>query len=416
MAGTHYEVMYKRVSLFACCLSVVLTLVCQACALPQGKNGSDRYVVVLSMDGFRADYPEKACTPTLDSLERVGVRADFRPCFPSVTFPNHYAMATGLYPDHNGLVNNAFYAADLDEVYSSRDGKAVANPAFYGGEPVWNTAQRQDVNTATFFWVGSETAVNGRQPSIWKPFDSKVPFKNRADSVIAWLQLPESIRPHLIMWYTEEPDATAHGASPDSPATIAMAEKLDSLLAYFFAEARKLDVFDKIDFIVLSDHGMATSYPERYVNLNDYLPRDSFDFIFDGVPTLLYTKESYRETAYQILQKIPRIKAYKKEELPERLMYGKRSRVGDLVIIPDIGTSVQFREQSSPRFGGNHGYDNAATEMQAIFYAAGPSFKKNTRIQTSIPNVNLYLLLTTLLNIEPSPNDGEQEQVQQLLK
>lgn len=404
----------KRITVLLVCLIAWIMLLGTSCSTPKGPH-QDRYVVVLSLDGFRSDYPEMANTPTLDSLARVGVRANFRPSFPSVTFPNHYSMATGLHPDHHGLVNNFFYAEELDKIYTIGNRNAVENPDFYGGEPIWNTAQKQGVNAASFFWVGSETAVNGMQPSIWKKFDNSVPFKNRADSVLSWLQLPEDVRPHLVMWYIEEPDAIGHRATPDSAATLQVVEELDQLLGYFFAEARKLDIFKKIDFVVLSDHGMATYYPENYVNLNDYLPRDSFNYVFDGVPTLLYTKESYRETAYHILQNVPHIKAYKKEEVPERLIYGKHPRVGDLVVIPDIGTYVQFRTESRPRYAATHGYDNAAPEMEAIFYAAGPSFKKGARVG-AIPNVNLYLLICNLLNLEPAPNDGKQEEVGLLLK
>lgn len=169
--------------------------------------------------------------------------------------------------------------------------------------------------------------------------------------MISWLKLPEDIRPHLIMWYMEEPDAIGHSATPDSSATLDVVENLDKVLNHFFTEARKLDIFDKIDFIVLSDHGMATYYPERYVNLNDYLPRDSFDYVFDGVPTLLYPKKTYVDTAYAILQKVPNITVWKKNEIPEKLVYGKNPRVSDLVVSPHIGTYVQFREIISPLCG-----------------------------------------------------------------
>ncbi len=406
----------KKISLFSACLLIVLSAISFSCSTSTKKGPyNDRYVVVLSLDGFRSDYPEMANTPTLDSLAKVGVRADFRPCFPSVTFSNHYSMATGLHPDHHGLVNNFFYAEDLDKIYTIGNREAVANPDFYSGEPIWNTAQKQGIKAASFYWVGSETAVGGMQPSIWKPFDNKVPFKSRADSVLKWLQLPEEVRPHLVMWYIEEPDAIGHRATPDSSATMAVVEELDQLLGYFFAEARKLDIFKKIDFIVLSDHGMATYYPEKYVNLNDYLPRDSFDYVFDGVPTLLYTKEGYRDTAYEILQSVPNIKAYKKEEVPEKFIYGKHPRVGDIVVVPNIGTYVQFRAESRPRYAATHGYDNYEKTMEAIFYATGPSFKKDSR-QPAIANVNLYLLICKLLNLEPAPNDGIEEEVNLLLK
>ena len=375
------------------------------------RSKQDRYVVVLSLDGFRTEYTQRANTPTLDSLERVGVTSTFRPCYPSVTFPNHYSMATGLHPDHHGLVNNFFYDRAADSVYRMGN----LDPQFYGGEPIWNTAERQGVRTASFYWVGSEVPLASGQPSIWKKFDKRVPYIDRADSVVSWLKLPERERPHLIMWYIEEPDGIGHSATPDSSATIEMIERLDGVLNHFFTEARKLDIFENIDFIVLSDHGMATYYPEKYVNLNDFLPRDSFDYVFDGVPTLLYPKESYIDSAYAKLKEVPNITVWKKGEIPDRFVYGKNPRVSELVVAPNIGTYVQFRSESRPRYAATHGYDNFTPEMGAIFYAAGPSFKKNIKVP-EMANVNLYLMIARLLNIEPAANDGEEAVVNQLFK
>ena len=383
-----------------------------------GVKERERYVVVLSMDGYRSDYPERAHTPVLDSLARVGVKAAFRPCFPSVTFPNHYSMATGLHPDHHGLVNNTFWATDLDSsVYKISKREAVENPGYYGGEPIWNTAERQGVRAATYFWVGSETAINGRRPSIWKKFDSKVPFMDRADSVIAWLKKPAEVRPHLIMWYMEEPDHSGHVYSPDSSAVVPVLEELDRVLAHFFDQARQLDIFDQIDFIIVSDHGMATYKPENYVNLGDYLPRDSFQLVVEGVPTLLYPRPSYTETAYEILKKVPHVSVWKKGEVPEQFVYGTNPRIGDLIVAPNIGTMVHFRspEKASPALGGTHGYDNYQPEMEAIFYAAGPSFKQGIEAPV-MANVNLYGLIAHLLRIQPAPNDGDLSVVLPLLR
>lgn len=389
-------------------LYVLLSLSFTGCEAPRETN---RYVVVLSMDGFRSDYADRSQTPTLDSLGKAGVKGTFRPCFPSVTFPNHYSMATGLHPDHHGLVNNFFYAPEMDSIYKMGN----LNPAFYGGEPIWNTAEKQGVRSAVFFWVGSEVPVEGIRPSIWKRFDNKVPFSDRADSVITWLQLPEKERPHLIMWYIEEPDAIGHRCTPDSSATLTKVEELDGILNRFFTRARKLPIFDQIDFVVLSDHGMATYYPENYVNLNDYLPRDSFEYVFDGVPTLLYPKKTYLDSAYAILQQVPHVTVWKKNEIPAKYVYGSNPRIGDLVVLPDIGTYVQFRSESSPRYAATHGYDNFAPEMEAIFYAAGPSFKKHAEVPP-MANVNLYLLIARLLHLQPAPNDGENAVVDRLLK
>ena len=389
-------------NMFVLFLALFLTGSFSACKTTR----QERYVVVLSMDGFRDDYPGRGHTPTLDSLAKVGVRASFVPCFPSVTFPNHYSMATGLHPNNHGLVNNSFYDSTMQKMYRIKDREAVSNPAFYGGEPVWNTAERQGVKAATYFWVGSEAPVGGKHNSIWKVFDSSVPYNDRADSVVAWLSLPKEQRPHLVMWYIEEPDAIGHDATPDSSAVIDKVEELDAVLARFFSKVNKLDIAPKIDFIVTSDHGMATFVPDKYVNLGDYLPRDSFKFVFDGVPTVLYPKPGYTDTAYEILKKVPNITVWKKEEVPARYQYGSNARIGDLIVLPDVGCMVQFRDKGKPWLGGAHGYDNFAPEMEAIFYAAGPSFKQNVELPV-MANVNLYLIIARLLDLQPAPNDGD---------
>ncbi len=396
----------KRISYFVWFFCCLLTVGCRP-----SDTAPERYVVVLSMDGFRSDYPERAHTPTLDSLGQAGVKAAFRPSYPSVTFPNHYSMATGLHPDHHGIISNSFYDAALDSVYTMR----CDDPRFFGGEPIWNTAERQGVRTAAFYWVGSEIALPSGQPSTWKKFDSSVPFPARADSVIAWLQRPEAERPHLIMWYFEEPDHTGHLCTPDSSATLRMVEHVDSVLGYFFNRARTLDIFDKIDFLVVSDHGMATYTPEESVNLIDYLPRDSFRYVFEGVPTLLYPKAGYADKAYEILKTVPNVTVWRKDEIPEKFVYGKNPRVPELVVAPNIGTYVVFRENPRAYSGGAHGYDNFTPEMEAIFYAAGPSFKQGVELP-AMANVNLYLIIARLLGIDPAPNDGDSATIAPLFR
>ena len=175
------------------------------------------YVVMLSVDGFRWDYPDKVPTPNLDYIAENGVKAkSLKPAFPTKTFPNHYSMATGLYPDHHGIVLNSFYDEEMDKYYEIRNREAVENPDFYGGEPIWVTAENQNVTSASYFWVGSEAAVNGVSPTYWKKYDHSFHFEQRIDSVIAWLQLPEKERPHLILWYIHEPDNIGYRLGRDS--------------------------------------------------------------------------------------------------------------------------------------------------------------------------------------------------------
>lgn len=215
------------------------------------------------------------------------------------------------------------------------------------------------------------------------------------------------------MWYLEEPDYSGHVCTPDSAATTRAIERVDSVLGYFFAQARKLDIFDKTDFLVVSDHGMATYTPEKSVDLCDYLPRDSFDHVFDGVPTLLYPKKGYADKAYEILKKVPNVTVWRKGEVPERFVYGNNPRVSELIVAPHIGTYVVFGNRPKAKAGGAHGYDNFTPEMEGIFYAAGPSFKEHKELP-AMPNVNLYLIIARLLGIQPAPNDGDSTLVEKI--
>jgi predicted AlkP superfamily pyrophosphatase or phosphodiesterase len=231
------------------------------------------YVVMVSMDAFRWDYSKMYKTPNLDQLARDGVKADrMIPSFPTITFPNHYAIATGLYPDHHGLIDNNFVATDLKLTYKMSDRNSVENPSFYGGEPVWVTAQKQGAKAASFFWVGSEAPVGGMHPYYWKKYDGNVTFEERIDSVVKWLGYPKEKRPELVTLYFDEPDATSHKFGPDSPQTKKVVERLDSLIGVLRTKLSSLPYSKRINLIVLSDHGMEAVSPDRYINLKDVLP------------------------------------------------------------------------------------------------------------------------------------------------
>ena len=226
------------------------------------------YTVVLSVDAFRLDYQNLANTPTLDSISKTGVRAKgFQPVFPSLTFVNHYAMATGLYPENNGIVANNFWERGTKRSFSMGDKKTTTSDYFYGGEPVWVTAESQKVKSATNSWVGSDTRQKGYRPSKWESYNADVPFKARIDSVINWLNVPYGERPHLAMCYIEETDNTGHSFGPDSEEIKISIQKVDSLIAYFMARLDELSFRDSINFIVLSDHGMAPISDEKVIDL-----------------------------------------------------------------------------------------------------------------------------------------------------
>ena len=199
-----------------------------------------QYVVMVSMDAFRWDYPEKVSTPNLDYIAANGVRSVIIPSFPTVTFPNHYTMATGLYPDNHGIVQNSFYDTELDKYYHLYDKVSTTNSEFYGGEPIWVTAETQDVISAAFYWVGSDVTDKNVQPTYWKKYVHHFPFEQRIDTVIHWLSLPVEIRPHLILLYISEPDGVGHRTGAESTEVLNTISYLDSLVGVLISKINDL--------------------------------------------------------------------------------------------------------------------------------------------------------------------------------
>lgn len=381
----------------------------------QKAEAQERYAVILSLDGFRYMYLDELSTPNLDAMAEEGVSGSLQPSYPSNTFPNHYSMATGLYPEHHGIVNNRFWVDELNDYYKLGDSARVYNPAFYGGEPIWNTAEKQGIKAGSYFWVGSETAVQNMRPSYWKRYNAETSFTARADSVIAWLQKPIKERPHLITWYIQEPDHTGHTYGTGSDQLKAMVSTVDSVVGYFRSELAKLPIASQVDFIIVSDHGMKDYEPDKIVNLMDYLPADSFRYIVDGTPTLLYTKHpEYIDEAMKVLEKVPHVTAYRRADVPARFHYSEGNRLGDIVVMPELGGYIFFREEPELKLTAGHGFDNTLPEMQAIFFGVGPSFAKGKKV-SQVPNVAIYPLLCHLLQLTPAPNDGTEEDVQKLL-
>jgi alkaline phosphatase D len=375
------------------------------------------YVVLVSLDGFRWDYPSLYKTPNINKLAVEGVKADrLIPSFPTVTFPNHYTIATGLYPDHHGLINNSFQATDLGLSYRMSDRAAVENPAFYGGEPIWVTAEKQGVTTASFFWVGSEAPVRGMYPNYWKKYDGTVTYEARIDTVIKWLSYPENMRPELVTLYFDEPDATSHDYGPVSVQTGAVVSRLDSLIGVLRLKLSSLRYGKRINIILLSDHGMGPVSSDRYINLRDLVPARMIVSISGSSPVMMITPvEGKKDSILFLLNSKKGIKAWSKSQIPARLHFGTNPRIPEIVVIADSSWSIGTRADASSIRGGAHGYDNADSDMFAIFYAEGPAFKKNYRFH-ELNNTDIYDLVCRLLDIKPAGNDGVMSHIEGMLK
>jgi alkaline phosphatase D len=386
---------------------------CRADKYPGEEPGTpESYVIVVSFDGFRWDYQDLYDTPNLDVLEEEGVKAAYLiPSFPTKTFPNHYTLATGLYPDHHGIINNSFYAPELDGIYRIGDRAMVTNPDAYFGEPIWVTAEKQGVKTASYFWVGSEARISGVSPAYWYAYDESVPYPERVDQVVDWLKRPVGERPGLIFLYFDEPDGTGHRYGPEHAETGQVVTYLDSILGYLRGEIAELEYGDQVNLIVLSDHGMGPVSPGKYVNLTGYVKEEWTVSLIGGNPLYLIQPEAgCTDSILMALEGIEGISAWEKADIPSRLHYGSSPRFPGIVVLADSLWSIGLGPDPSGYTGGAHGYDNAFTDMHTIFYATGPVFKEN---YSTVPfsNVEIYGILAEILGLDPVRTDGDLENV-----
>lgn len=377
----------------------------------------EQIVVVLSLDGFRWDYAQTTATPTLNLLAKEGVKAEsLIPCFPSKTFPNHYTIATGLYPSNHGLVNNSFYDPASGESYAIVKKEARFNPAFYDGEPIWITAQNQGLHTASYNWVGSDVAIQGIHPDYWKDYNGGIPLIQRIDTIVKWLEMPKAQRPRLIMAYYHEPDGMGHSYGPDDVRTLNMVHELDSLTGVLYNRIRKLPNSGCINLIVLSDHGMGKISSDRNIALSDFISESWNVRIEGGDPMYnIYAEAPVVDSVYQRLKAVPHMQVWKAGEVPAHLNYRGNLRIGDIVIVADSAWSITRNAPKESYTGGTHGYDPRNTAMHTIFYAAGPAFKQGY-VQPSFQNIHIYPLLAKILGIVPAKTDGDLEQVMGMLR
>lgn len=372
------------------------------------------YVVLVSLDGFRWDFAKKYGATHLLALGKQGVWAPqgMLPSFPSLTFPNHYAIVTGLYPEHNGLVANSFYDSAREAEgklarYGIGDAKAVTDGSWYRGVPLWSLAESQGMRTACYFWPGSEAEIAGQRPTDYLKFDNQVDDNSRIDQVVAWLKLPESTRPHFITLYYSEVDHAGHEYGPDAPETKAAVAKVDALVGKLHAELNATRL--PIDLIVVSDHGMVKTQGP-WINLDQFT-----DLIgFETAGPLLYAKsEEDAARAYnQLKHASEKFQAYRRKDVPADLHYNVNPREGDPVIIPTGPYSIRAHappagKPESPPIAGQHGYDpHTMPEMKASFFAAGPDILTG---KTVVPfeNVNLYPWIAHMLGLNAPKSDGE---------
>lgn len=399
---------FKNIIGLTLCLITFAITINSCCGEGQQKRN---LTIVVSLDAFRWDYPTIYNTPWLDSIAANGVAATMVPSYPSSTFPNHFTLATGLVPDHHGIVNSQFWAPEKGELFSRGDSATRYNPYYFGGEPIWVTAKKQGVKSASIYWVGSDVAIQGLYPDYYLRWDNepRLTYPQRVEEALRIAKLPESERPSLLMVYFDEPDWTTHHYGPVAEESEAVIEQLDSLMGILYRGLKELDY--GVNLIVTSDHGMTEISDEKFISIEQSVNPDWVERIVSTNPTTIFCKEGCRDSLFNQLSKVKHISVWRKEEVPAHLNYGTSNHLGDIIVAPDLG----WQFATTPRgLNGAHGYDINEPDMQIIFRACGPDFKRGYTLPHSFSNVDLYSILAELLKIEPAKTDGSLEKVQEL--
>lgn len=370
------------------------------------KQAEVTYTLVVSMDAFRWDYLDVMETPGLNEIADSGIRRTMKPSYPASTFPNHYTLATGLRPNNHGLVNSSFWDPQTEMVYSMGDSLTRYNPDYYFGEPIWVTAEKARIKTACIYWVASDVAIQGILPTYGYPWSDypHLTYKERAAEAVRLLSLPESERPGLVMLYFDDPDLTSHEFGPLADETREMVKELDSIVYDMYRQLKALDHGDKINIIILSDHGMTEISEDRLVDWDDYLKPSWVENIIGTNPTNIYAKEHCVDSIMTALADVEHISVWRHGEVAEELEYGTSDRCGDVIVAPDLGW--QFAADHRGIIGA-HGYSPEESDMQIIFLADGPYFQgKKPTDETHINNTDIYSLIADILSIKPVETDG----------
>ena len=378
----------------------------QVVTADHGPNAAEQrakpYVVLVSMDGFRYDYPKRYGAKHLLEMAASGASAPegMIPSYPSVTFPNHYTIVTGLYPEHHGIVANTFYDPTRKEVYDSRDARTVKDGVWYGGTPLWVLAEQQGMRSACAFWIGSEAEIQGTRPTYYLNYDGALPNGKRVAQVLEWLRLPADVRPHFITLYFADTDGAGHKFGPESPQVAAAVQELDAEIGSLMAGIQELKL--PVDVIVLADHGMVkVEGPTVYLDQFGLKPM-WFERV---VGTNLYPRsEADARAAYEAMRsRSDKFQVYRRSQAPAHLHYDSNAREGDPIVVATgpflLAASADAQGPGGPLVGA-HGYDaSRMAEMKAIFFAAGPDIRRGVTVP-SFENVNVYPLVAKILGLD----------------
>uniref|UniRef100_I3MI62 Ectonucleotide pyrophosphatase/phosphodiesterase family member 5 n=2 Tax=Ictidomys tridecemlineatus TaxID=43179 RepID=I3MI62_ICTTR len=370
-------------------------------------------VLLVSFDGFRWDYLFKVPTPHFHYIMKYGVHVkQVTNIFITKTYPNHYTLVTGLFAENHGIVANDMFDPILNKSFSL-DHMNIYDPKFWEeATPIWITNQRAGHASGAAMWPGADVKIHKSFPTYYMPYNESISFDERVAKIIEWFTSKEPINLGLLYW--EDPDDMGHHLGPDSPLMGPVISDIDHKLGYLIQMLKKAKLWNVVNLIITSDHGMTQCSKERVIELDQYLDKDQYTLVDQSPVAAILPKEGKFNEVYETLAHAhPNLTVYKKEEIPERWHYKYNDRIQPIIAVADEGWYI-LQNKSDDFLLGNHGYDNALAEMHPIFLAHGPAFRKNFT-KEAMNSTDLYPLLCHLLNITAMPHNGSLRNVQDLL-
>ncbi|MDY3364191.1 ectonucleotide pyrophosphatase/phosphodiesterase [Riemerella anatipestifer] len=381
------------------------------------------YVILISADGFRHDYPEKYNAENIINLGKSGVRAKTMiPSYPSITGPNHYTLVTGLYPSHHGMVDNHFYDEKRKEAFYFGNPKNIRDGSWLGGYPIWGVAERSGMLSAAMMWVASDGDAGGIRPTYAYKYSGKVTPQEKVNQIIDWLKLPEEIRPHFITLYYPEVDHAGHIYGTEAPETQDAVQLVDKSIGELVQRVKELNL-PNVNFVFVSDHGMTNVDIKNPLEIPNFL-KDKNQYRYVNSQTLVrisvLNKHNINATYKKLKQEVtPGYKVVLAKRLPKKLHYATRddrfSRMGDIYLLPKAPKI--FLEQGQKTTLGKHGYNPYwVKDMNAMFIANGVQFQSNKEI-SEFRNVDVYPFILEILGLKPLEQiDGKKTLIRKVLK
>ena len=392
--------------------------------LSQSYNNPGTPLILISIDGFRWDYLEKTETPYLDELIASGIRSEgLIPSYPSKTFPNHLSIVTGSYPNNHGLVANRMYDEVFDEYYYIGQGSTAARDGkWINREPIWVTVENQSLRAMTMFWPASDAEIMGVRPSNWFAYDESITNTQRMEQLLLWLDLEDNKRPTFLASYFSDVDNAGHGYGPEAEETKTAIRSIDNEIGVLINGLKDRGIFDAVNIMIVSDHGMTETYTDKVIFLDDYIDISKVELVDKGpfavIRLIEGDSESTVENLFPLLENAhPSMAVYKKNEFPENFHMTDNRRIQDLTAVADDHWRILTRDTFNPNYfpNGDHGYHPDNQSMHGLFIGHGPEFKTGY-IGPRVANIHLYEMMCKLMGVTPSENDGNISQTASFLK